>query len=65
MNVKKFDFIIGDRASGHRTYEEINKLVHKLNNLTTDYKNGWLTYNQYQIQVKTIVDEIKKIKEGK
>lgn len=63
MNVEKFDFIIGDRASGHRACE-LNKLVHKLDRLTTDYKNGWLSYKQYQIQVKTITDEIKKLKEG-
>lgn len=45
--------------------EQINDLINKYHHLINDYHNGWLSYKQYKIQVETIKNELKRIKEGK
>ena len=63
--IKKFDFIIGDRASGHLTYEKLNTYINELHHTINDYHNGWLTFEEYKQKSAEIKEKIRQIKEGK
>lgn len=65
MNVKKFDFIIGDRASGKKQYELVNKYINELHHIINDYHNGWLSFEEYKQKSTEIKNIIKLLNGGK